>query len=433
MHTDILSTEESRGGGERVLWRAISSMQKKFSKEKFRYVVFTGDTDATPDEILQKVKSRFNITLSNTGLDFIFLRYRWLLEAKNYSRFTLLLQMVGQYVLGFEALLSLNPQIFVDTTGCPLSLPLFRLIAGSKVVAYVHYPTITTEMIDMVGSRKESYNNAGQIASSSFLTACKILYYKDFSWLYWFCGQCADIVMTNGSWTNNHIKKLWSGHPKIVYPPCDVDELTRIEDKSEHILTNENCLRILAEVRNELAKMGRGHLKVKLLIAGGCRDEDDYKRVEFLRNYARESLKLDNKDDIEWHLNVSYKVLLQLFQDSLIGIHTMWNEHFGISVVEGLASGTIMVAHDSGGPKLDIVGGYLPSDNQKTDENSETVCGFLASTKGEYAEKILSILEMTPEQRSAIRQNAKESALRFSNEEFDERFCESMAQMIAIS
>lgn len=32
----------------------------------------------------------------------------------------------------------------------------------------------------------------------------------------------------------------------------------------------------------------------------------------------------------------------------MIGLHTMWNEHFGISVVEGMAAGQIMVAHASG-------------------------------------------------------------------------------------
>lgn len=38
-----------------------------------------------------------------------------------------------------------------------------------------------------------------------------------------------------------------------------------------------------------------------------------------------------------------------------IGIHTMEAEHFGISVVEMLAAGLIVVAHNSAGPKEDIV------------------------------------------------------------------------------
>ena len=38
-----------------------------------------------------------------------------------------------------------------------------------------------------------------------------------------------------------------------------------------------------------------------------------------------------------------------------VGIHTMWNEHFGISVVEMMAAGLVVVAHNSGGPSMDIV------------------------------------------------------------------------------
>jgi alpha-1,2-mannosyltransferase len=33
----------------------------------------------------------------------------------------------------------------------------------------------------------------------------------------------------------------------------------------------------------------------------------------------------------------------------------MWNEHFGISVVEMMAAGLVVIAHNSGGPKMDII------------------------------------------------------------------------------
>ncbi|VDL64148.1 unnamed protein product [Nippostrongylus brasiliensis] len=52
--------------------------------------------------------------------------------------------------------------------------------------------------------------------------------------------------------------------------------------------------------------------------------------------------------NVRWKLNVPYEELMDLLSESLIFIHTMWNEHFGISVVEGMAAGTITLAHDSG-------------------------------------------------------------------------------------
>jgi len=33
----------------------------------------------------------------------------------------------------------------------------------------------------------------------------------------------------------------------------------------------------------------------------------------------------------------------------------MWNEHFGISIVEMMAAGLVVVAHKSGGPLMDII------------------------------------------------------------------------------
>jgi alpha-1,2-mannosyltransferase len=39
-----------------------------------------------------------------------------------------------------------------------------------------------------------------------------------------------------------------------------------------------------------------------------------------------------------------------------VAIHTMKHEHFGISVVELMSSGIITIAHNSAGPKEDIIG-----------------------------------------------------------------------------
>jgi alpha-1,2-mannosyltransferase len=59
----------------------------------------------------------------------------------------------------------------------------------------------------------------------------------------------------------------------------------------------------------------------------------------------------------------------------------MWNEHFGIGVVEMMAAGLLTIAHDTGGPKSNIV---VPLNGQRT--------GYLASTEEEYAGAIYRIL-----------------------------------------
>ena len=60
--------------------------------------------------------------------------------------------------------------------------------------------------------------------------------------------------------------------------------------------------------------------------------------------------------------------ILELFSRSKVAIHTMKEEHFGISIVEMMSSGLVTIAHDSAGPKMDIIGdarepvGYLAQD-----------------------------------------------------------------------
>lgn len=56
-------------------------------------------------------------------------------------------------------------------------------------------------------------------------------------------------------------------------------------------------------------------------------------------------------ENVEFKLNIPYSELVSELQRATIGLHTMWNEHFGISVVECMAAGLIMVAHASGGPR----------------------------------------------------------------------------------
>lgn len=59
----------------------------------------------------------------------------------------------------------------------------------------------------------------------------------------------------------------------------------------------------------------------------GCRNEGDRQRVSELRQLA-DSLGI--ADAIEFCLNVSFSELKERLAASTIGLHTMWNEHFGI-------------------------------------------------------------------------------------------------------
>ena len=81
---------------------------------------------------------------------------------------------------------------------------------------------------------------------------------------------------------------------------------------------------------------GHAILVSKLKMVGSCRGPDDEARLQQLQEYA-EQLELGNS--VEWYVNVPFSELKMLLGDAVGGLHTMMDEHFGISVVEYMAAG----------------------------------------------------------------------------------------------
>lgn len=73
------------------------------------------------------------------------------------------------------------PDIYIDTMGYAFTLPLFKHIGGCRVGCYVHYPTISTDMLRRVKSRVNAHNNRSIVAKNPFLTWLKLTYYRIFA------------------------------------------------------------------------------------------------------------------------------------------------------------------------------------------------------------------------------------------------------------
>jgi alpha-1,2-mannosyltransferase len=117
-------------------------------------------------------------------------------------------------------------------------------------------------------------------------------------------------------------------------------------------------------------------------------------------------------------LNFSFDTLLNQLAQSAVGIHSMIDEHFGIGIVECMSAGTVMIAHNSAGPKMDIV---VPYKGEKT--------GFLAETEDEYCENLYLISSMSTKKRNLIRQAARDHVRKFSQQEFNDNFLESFINL----
>lgn len=361
------------GGGERVLWAAIKATQKRWPKAVC--AVYTGDLDATKSTILERVKHRFNIRLHPPTVVFLYLRTRpWVLSS-TWPRFTLLGQSIGSLIMGYDAFTLVVPDILIDTMGYSFTLALSKFFFPNiPTGAYVHYPTISTDMLSSLDAEKGKGVNAG--TGKGLKGFGKRKYWQAYAHLYSRSGSNVDIVMTNSSWTQAHIQSLWGlyrtkrrkAHAvEVLFPPVAVEELEEaIELEGPKAVSRGKTLLYVAQFRPEknhdlilrsFSKMLHSPTKAgingaKLVLIGSVRDSDDAKRVYQLRLLAHE-LKIES--ETQFICDASWPEVLDWLRKSWVGVNGMWNEHFGIGVVEYQAAGLICVVNDSGGPKADIV------------------------------------------------------------------------------
>jgi len=229
----------------------------------------------------------------------------------------------------------LMPDTFVDTTGCAFTYVVAAILFGCKVIAYVHYPTISTDMLNLVWERRRSaYNHNEYISKSRLATTIKLIYYSIFAVSYGMVGSLASLVLVNSTWTYNHIRSLWKWAAfrkriKIVFPPCPVTDLQKndvqkrrepvivsigqFRPEKDHVLQIEAFAKLL-ELHPEL----KPH--VKLVLIGSCRGASDEARLELLKNLAE---KLGLSRSVSFVVNQRYSVIVDWLQRASVGIHTV--------------------------------------------------------------------------------------------------------------
>ncbi|KMU88606.1 alpha-1,2-mannosyltransferase ALG11 [Coccidioides immitis H538.4] len=309
------------GGGERVLWAAVRATQKRWPKAIC--VIYTGDQDVDKATMLKNIERRFNIQLHPPTVVFCYLSTRKYVLSNTYPHFTLLGQSLGSLVLAYDAFTNLVPDVFVDTMGYAFALALSNFLFPSVPTgAYVHYPTISTDMLES------------------------------------------------------------------------------LDDK-----TGQRGL-----------NAGAG-TEPKLILIGSVRQSSpDETHIYNLRLLAHE-LKI--RDNTTFICDATWPTVLEHLRHASIGTNAMWNEHFGIGVVEYQAAGLISVVHDSGGPKMDIV-----------IDLEEGATGFRATTEVEYAAAFEAALALPDEEKVAMRMRARKSAQRFTEEEFEKKWLGDMEKLV---
>jgi glycosyltransferase involved in cell wall biosynthesis len=100
-------------------------------------------------------------------------------------------------------------------------------------------------------------------------------------------------------------------------------------------------------------------------------------------------------------LNAPLNTKIELLQKAKVYFHPMHSEHFGISIIEGMAAGCIPIVQDSGGPRE-----FVPDKWRYRD----------------LEDAIQKIKEALDSWRPTIAQEMKTSAYRFRKERFQNEF-----------
>lgn len=318
-------------------------------------------------------------------------------------------QSLGGAILAKEACEELLPDVFIDTMGYAFAFPVVRLFRPKMPIgAYVHYPTISTDMLARVKGRAAGHTNDDKVAKSALRSYVKLVYYRLFAKAYAWALRMADVLVANGTWTQRHLDTLVGRQGVMtVYPPCDTRSLesfplsdrkpilvslAQFRPEKEHA-TQLRTLRALFERRPELRSSG-----VRLVLMGSSRNSADEARVTSLRQLA---VELGIADNVDFVVNADWPTVTSHLSTASVGLSTMVDEHFGINVVEFMAAGLITLSHASAGPLLDIA---VPDDEGRP-------TGFHAPDVDDFAKKAEHVLcKMDEGEREEMRMRARRRA-----------------------
>lgn len=218
-----------------------------------------------------------------------------------------------------------------------------------------------------------------------------------------------DVVVANSFFVKKLIKISTGLDPEVIYPPVNVEKFLNIpleSDRDDLILmlgryspekSYEDAIKILAKLPRS----------VKMVIIGRLTSSN----IWYYKRLIELARKLGVENRVKLIYNAPESVVMSYMKRSSVYLHMYLGEHFGISVVEAMASGLIPVTWSFGGPSE-----YVPQE-------------YLFKDLSEVPEKILKALNASQAERSRVREISRN----FSEEIFRARFKDLVKRVLSHS
>lgn len=218
------------------------------------------------------------------------------------------------------------------------------------------------------------------------------------------------LIPTNSEYTRNAISNAFNVDAKILYPPVDVDTFHDAALKSHQREDMSLVISRIApdkQIENAIegARIMRSRGIGKVMTIVGNLHHYDHRYYQELKKMIAD---FDLSDYISLQTNISFNKLIQLMQLAKVYFHPRIGEHFGISIVEAMASGLVPVVSDIGGHTE-----FVPSK-------------YHFHTLSQAADVIALAFEATNSERRAI----SNSTTKFSNANYIKSFHRILSELL---
>lgn len=235
-------------------------------------------------------------------------------------------------------------------------------------IIYMHYPTFSLWF--------------GNSVSVKYLksTFWKLYFIPYFNVQKHLISKVHGLILTNSKFSAETIKRHVGKKALVIYPPINIEKYISLSKSTARKNIVVTIGRFTPEKRYEsVIKIAAKLPEVKFVIIGAIPN----KLSQRYFNKVKKIMKRENVRNVALKPNLPFKEKLKILSEAKVYLHTMINEHFGISIVEAIASGLIPVVHKSGGPWKDIL------------EEKQGLHGFAFKTVTEAAYYIESILNLS--------------------------------------
>ncbi len=207
-------------------------------------------------------------------------------------------------------------------------------------IIYLHFP--------MFALLKETPTNVKYTRSLGWK-----IYFKPYEWIQGHLVRKLlekSLILTNSNYSAKAIKKYTGKDAVVLYPPVDVESFLCDTDNRKDIVVS--CGRYSPEKNYEFMLEVAARMRdTEFIIMGGSSGNVStsyYKKIESIKQ---------EKDlhNVKLLKDVPVQQQIEIYKTANVYLHCMIGEHFGLAVVEAMASGLIPIVHRSGGAWEDIV------------------------------------------------------------------------------